>query len=139
MNMSEKQNIDIVRRLVDMVNEHRVSQLAELTHPDFRRHDLAGAFPEVTGTSGPINLIQMILRALPDLHYEIKQIVAKDDRVVVQLYGTGTHRGELLGVPSTGKQLEWNAINIYRFKDGKAIESWQLIDVWGFMRQMGRA
>jgi predicted ester cyclase len=139
MDMSEKQNIDIVRSLVDMVNERKVSQLAELTHPDFRRHDLAGAFPEVTGTSGPVDLTQMILRALPDLHYEIRQIVAKDDRVVVQLHGTGTHRGELLGVSGTGKRLEWNAINIYRFKDGKGIESWQLIDVWGLMRQMSTA
>lgn len=137
--MSEKQNIAIIRRLIDMVNEHKVSQLAELTHPDFRRHDLAGAFPEVTGTSGPVDLTQMILRALPDLHYEIEQIVAKDDRVVVQLRGTGTHRGELLGVAGTEKRLEWSAINIYRFQDGKGIETWQLVDVWGLMRQMGRA
>jgi len=137
--MSEKQNIDIIRRFVDRVNERKVSQLAESTHPDFRRHDLAGAFPEVTGISGPVDLTQVVLRALPDLHYEIKQIVAKDDRVVVQLQGTGTHRGELLGVAGTGKRLEWNAINIYRFKDGKVIETWQLIDVWGLMRQMGRA
>lgn len=85
-----------------------------------------------------MNLTQMVLRAIPNIHYEIKQIIAKDDRVVVQLKGRGTHRGEFLGVASTGKQLEWNAINIYRFKDGKTIETWQLLDVWGIMRQMGR-
>jgi predicted ester cyclase len=82
--------------------------------------------------------MQSILRALPDFHYEIQQFVAKDDRIAVQLTGTGTHRGEFLGVAGTGKRLEWNAINIYRFKDGKTIETWQLIDVWGLMRQMGR-
>jgi predicted ester cyclase len=137
--MSEEQNIDVVKRLVGIVNERKLSQLAELTHPDFKRHDLAGAFPEVSGTSGPADLTQMVLRAVPDLHYEIKQLVAQDDRVVVQLRGTGTHRGELLGVAGTGKRVEWNAINIYRFKDGKWIETWQLADVWGLMRQMGRA
>ncbi len=136
--MSEEQNMAIIRRTLDMINDRKLSQLAEFTHPDFKRHDLAGALPEVSGTGGPADLMQSILRALPDFHYEIQQFVAKDDRIAVQLTGTGTHRGEFLGVAGTGKRLEWNAINIYRFKDGKTIETWQLIDVWGLMRQMGR-
>lgn len=134
--MSEEQNISIIRRTVDLINQQKLSQLTELTHPDFKRHDLAGALPEVSGTDGPVNLVQMVLRAIPDLHYEIEQILAKDDRVVVQLQGTGTHRGEFLGVAGTGKRMEWNVINIYRFENGKVIETWQLLDVWGLMRQM---
>jgi len=136
--MSEKQNIDIMKRMVEIINERKLDQLAELTHPDFKRHDLAGAFPNVTGTGGPTNIAQMVLKAIPDMHYEIKQMVAKDDRVAVQLKGTGTHQGEFLSVAATGKQLEWNAIYIYRFKDGKAIETWQLSDIWGIMRQIGK-
>jgi len=134
--MSEEQNISIIRRTVDLINQQKLSQLAELTHPNFKRHDLAGALPEVSGTDGPVNLVQMVLRGIPDIHYEIVQIVAKDDRVVAQLRGAGTHRGEFLGVAGTGKRMEWNAINIYRFEDGKVIETWQLLDVWGLMRQM---
>ena len=135
--MSEEQNVAIIKRLIEMLNEHRLSQLPEFTHHNFRRHDLASALPEVTGSSGPTNLMEMVFRAVPDLHYEIRQIVAKDDRVVVQLTLTGTHRGEFLGVAGTGKRLEWNAINIYRFEGGKLIETWQLSDIWGLMRQMG--
>jgi predicted ester cyclase len=134
--MSEEQNISIIKRTIDLINERKLSQLAELTHPNFKRHDLAGALPEVSGTDGPINLIQMVLRAIPDIHYKIEQIVAQNDRVAVQLRGTGTHRGEFLGVASTGKRIEWNGINIYRFEDGKVIETWQLLDVWGLVRQM---
>ena len=134
--MSEEENTAIIKRIVALINERKLSQLAELTHPNFRRHDLASALPEVSGTDGPANLVQMVLRAIPDLRYEIQQIVAKDDRVVVQLRGTGTHRGEFLGVAGTAKRMEWNAINIYRFEDGKIIENWQLLDVWGLMRQM---
>ena len=137
--MSEEQNISIIKRTVDLINQRKLSQLAELTHPNFKRHDLAGALPEVSGIDGPINLVQMVLRAIPDIHYEIVQIMAKDDRVVVHLRGTGTHRGEFLGVAGTGKRMEWNAINIYRFEDGKVIETWQLLDVWGLMRQMRQA
>ncbi|MCJ7631936.1 ester cyclase [Candidatus Bathyarchaeota archaeon] len=134
--MSEEQNISIIKRTVDLINQRKLSQLVELTHPNFKRHDLAGALPEVTGTQGTVNLMQMVIQAIPDMRYEIKQIIAKNDRVVVQARGEGTHRGEFLGVAGTGKQIEWNAINIYRFEDGKVIETWQLLDVWGLMRQM---
>jgi predicted ester cyclase len=136
--MSEEQNISIIKRTVDLINQQKLSHLVELTHPDFKRHDLAGALPEVSGTDGPVNLVQLVLRGIPDIHYRIEQIVAKDDRVAVHLRGTGTHRGEFLGVAGTGKRIEWNGINIYRFEDGKVIETWQLIDVWGLMRQMRR-
>jgi predicted ester cyclase len=137
--MSEEQNIGIIKRTVDLINQQKLSQLAELTHPNFKRHDLAGALPEVSGADGPVDLVQLVLRGIPDIHYKIEQIVAKDDRVVVQLRGTGTHQGEFLGVAGTGKRMEWNAINIYRFEDGKVIETWQLLDVWSLMRQMRQA
>jgi predicted ester cyclase len=134
--MSEEQNIGIIKRTVDLINQQKLSQLAELTHPNFKRHDLAGALPEVSGADGPVDLVQLVLRGIPDIHYRIERIVAKDDRVVVHLRGTGTHRGEFLGLAGTGKRIEWNGINIYRFEDGKVIETWQLLDVWGLMRQM---
>jgi predicted ester cyclase len=137
--MSEEQNIGIIKRTVDLINQQKLSQLAELTHPNFKRHDLAGALPEVSGADGPVDLVQLVLRGIPDIHYRIERIVAKDDRVVVHLRGTGTHRGEFLGLAGTGKRIEWNGINIYRFEDGKVIETWQLLDVWGLMRQMRQA
>ena len=48
-------------------------------------------------------------------------------------------RGEFLGVAGTGKRIQWKAINIYRFQDGKVIETWQLLDVWSLMRQIRQA
>jgi C-1 hydroxylase len=80
--------------------------------------------------------MQMVIQALPDMNYEIKQIIANNDRVVVQARGEGTHQGEFLGIADTGKRIEWNGIIAYRFEDGKVIETWQLVDVWGLMRQM---
>jgi predicted ester cyclase len=100
--MSEEQNAATIKHIVDLINGRTLPQLAELTDLDFKRHDLAGALPEVSGTDGPVNLVQTVLRAIPDLHNEIQQIVAKDDPVVVQLLGTGTHQLEFLGVAGTG-------------------------------------
>ncbi|MBI2852110.1 MAG: ester cyclase [Chloroflexi bacterium] len=72
------------------------------------------------------------------MHIDIKQIFASDDRVAVHMYSTGTHQGELFGVPGTGKCLEISGINIYRVVDGKLAETWQLLDIWGLMRQLGK-
>ncbi|MBI4294757.1 MAG: ester cyclase [Chloroflexi bacterium] len=73
------------------------------------------------------------------MHIEIKQIFATDDRVAVHQFITGTHQGELLGVPGAGKRLEVNQVSLYRVVGGKIAETWQLLDVWGLMRQLGKA
>ena len=49
----------------------------------------------------------------------------------------GTHQGEILGVPPTGKRVAYRSVNLYRMTDGKIAETWQLADIWGFMRQVG--
>ena len=137
--MSGEQNIALLKGAVDAINARNPAALAKISHPEFKRHDLAGALPEVSGTTGAADIVQLLLRALPDLHFEIKQIFATDDRVAVHLFATGTHKGELLGVPGTGKRVEIHAVNLYRVLDGRIAETWQLLDVWGLMRQMGKA
>jgi predicted ester cyclase len=59
------------------------------------------------------------------------------DRATLRWIGSGTHQGEFLGVPATGKPIEWNAISIYRLANGKITDTWQLIDAWGILRKMG--
>lgn len=137
--MSAEQNIAIIKGAVDAVNARDFAALAKVGHPEFKRHDLAGALPEVSGATGATDLIQLILRAMPDMHIDITQIFATDDRVAVHQFITGTHQGELLGVPGTGKRVEVHQVNLYRVKDGKIAETWQLLDVWGLMRQLGKA
>ncbi|MBI2854784.1 MAG: ester cyclase [Chloroflexi bacterium] len=136
--MSAEQNVAIVRRMVDAVNARDFVALRDGAHAEFKRHDLAGALPEVSGATGPADLIQLLLRAVPDMRIDIKQIFATEDRVALHMASTGTHQGELFGVPGTGKRVEVNAVNLYRIKDGKIAETWQLLDVWGLMRQLGK-
>jgi predicted ester cyclase len=86
----------------------------------------------------PADIVQLLLRALPDIQIEGKQFIAKGDKVVVQFIIYGTHKGDFLGIVGTGKRIELNGINIYRLMEGKIIETWRLADYWGILHQMGK-
>jgi len=64
-------------------------------------------------------------------------IFATEERAAMRITVSGTHQGEFLGTEPTGKKVELNQINLYRFEEGRIAETWQLMDVAGFMRQIG--
>lgn len=132
-------NIATIKKAVEAVNQRDFAVLRDLIRPEFQRHDLAGALPEVSGAEGAVDLIQLLLQAMPDLQIDLKQVIAAEDRVAAHITVSGTHQGELFGVPGTGKRVEINGINLYRLVEGKIAETWQLGDIWGLMRQVGAA
>src|SRR4029077_9078040 len=54
-----------------------------------------------------------------------EDVIAHDDRVVVRWTSWGTHKGNLLGVPASGRPVKITGIDIFRVKDGKLAELWQ--------------
>ena len=64
-------------------------------------------------------------------------MVAEGDRVVVRWTAEGTHQGELLGIPPTGKRLRFSGISIYRLAEGKVAEVWEEFDRLGLMQHLG--
>jgi predicted ester cyclase len=79
----------------------------------------------------------MYLAGLPDLRVTIEELVAEGDKVAVRRSYAGTHRGELLGVPPTGKQLQLGGISIFRLTGGKIAEHWEQLDRLTLMQQLG--
>jgi predicted ester cyclase len=75
--------------------------------------------------------------ALPDLHAEEQDIVAEGDTVAVRLVVTATQQGDLLGIPASGKQIRWDAVDVYRITDGKISEEWAGDDVAAIAAQLG--
>jgi steroid delta-isomerase-like uncharacterized protein len=104
--------------------------------PDFVNHDppFPGA-PE--GPEGMRQASVLYRRALPDWHSDLHQLVAEDDIVVERFTASGTHQGELMGVPGTGKTITLPGINIFRISDGKIIERWGQLDQLGVLHQLG--
>ena len=75
--------------------------------------------------------------AFPDFHITIEDMVAEEDTVAVRFTWGGTHKGEFIGIPPTGKQVAVKAICIHRIEGGKVAESWSRVDEMGMMQQLG--
>jgi steroid delta-isomerase-like uncharacterized protein len=89
------------------------------------------------GLDGARRKWAMYLNAAPDLLVTIEDLVAEDDKVGVRRSYVGTHRGELLGIPATGKQVRVGSISIFRLAGGKIAENWEQLDLLTLIRQLG--
>ncbi|MGW6740099.1 ester cyclase [Streptomyces sp. NPDC055025] len=68
--------------------------------------------------------------------FTIEDVVAAGDRVAVRSVTRGTHKGEFLGVPATGRQVEIRASDYHQVEDGRIVRSWHLEDYYGVLQQL---
>ena len=92
---------------------------------------------EATGAEALKQVFAMLLRAFPDLHVTVEDLIAEGDKVVARNSVTGTHQGEYMGLPPTGRTVTYNEIFIFRFADGRIAETWGVVDVLSQMKQLG--
>ena len=76
-------------------------------------------------------------RGFPDVVSTIEDLIAEGDKVVARWRSRATHRDEYMGIPQTGKEVEFTGISVYRIEGGKIAESWTVEDQFGLMRQIG--
>lgn len=95
----------------------------------------AGSFRR-PGPEGWAELAGLLLRALPDLHLKVQEVLATDEHAVAYLSATGTHRGELLGMQPTGSPVRFDSVDLYRFEEGRIAESWPMPDLAGIRRAL---
>ena len=76
-------------------------------------------------------------RGFPDVVSTIEDLIAEGDKVVARWRARATHQGEYMGIPPTGKEVEFTGISVYRIEAGKIAESWNVEDALGLMRQIG--
>ena len=82
-------------------------------------------------------LLAMFRGAFPDIHFHLEHEIAEGDLVTTRFTGHGTHQGELMGIPATGKEVTFSGIVILRFSNGKIVERWEEFDMMGMMMQLG--
>jgi steroid delta-isomerase-like uncharacterized protein len=133
--MSPEPNKDVVRRYYEEVHNGRnYDRFNELEAPDFVEHDpLPG---QGTGREGMKDRERMLAANL-DVRFTIEDMISQGDKVVVRWRNHGTHIGEFLGIPATGREFSIAGINIYRLQDGRLAEGWSVVDVFGQMLQLG--
>jgi steroid delta-isomerase-like uncharacterized protein len=134
--MSVEENKAIARRwFEEAFNKHRVAAIDELYTPDFVTHNNP-MVPE-GNRAGAKQFFASLFVAMPDLSATVEDMVAEGDKVAVRYTTRGTQRGELMGIPATGKAVTLTAIDILRFKGGKIAEHWLEADQLGMMQQLG--
>ena len=89
------------------------------------------------GGSGIEGVFLRLHGAYPDLHFAVEDLIAEGDKVVSRNVVTGTHRGEYMGIPSTGRSVTYSEIFIFRFVNGRIAETWGVVDVLAQLRQLG--
>jgi steroid delta-isomerase-like uncharacterized protein len=92
---------------------------------------------DATGAELLKQLFSRLHRAFPDLHVTIEDLIAEGDKVVARDTVTGTHQGEYMGLPATGRAVTYNEIFVCRFRDARIAETWGVVDVLTQMRQLG--
>ena len=127
------------RRLHDAVNSGDVELIStmidEVVEPDVL---IGTPLPiEATGAQALKQVWVTLLRAFPDLHVTVEDLIAEGDRVVSRNTVTGTHQGEYMGLAPTGKSITYKEIFIFRFAGGRIAETWGVVDVFSQMKQLG--
>jgi steroid delta-isomerase-like uncharacterized protein len=131
-----EENKRIVRAFIETAfNQHKADQAAEHLTSDMKWH--GGTLGTVEGRENVAGLVNTIVSALPDLHNVEQDIIAERDIVSVRAVVEGTHKGDLLGIPASGRHVRWDAVDVYRVADGKIAEEWAADDLLAFVYGVG--
>ncbi len=133
--MSAAGNIALVRRFIEEVlGRGDFGALNALAAPDCPDHaDAPGPAPCPEALA---HFLATWRAAFPDLQITVEDMIAEGDRVAARWTLRGTHRGDFLGVPATGRQVTVAGMEFYRLADGQIAERWAVVDIAGLLRQL---
>ncbi len=125
-----------MRRAYDLFNAHDIDAFGDLLADDFVEHEASpGLAPTKDGVK---QFFTMFIGAFSDIHWDVQDILTDGDKVVGRVTISGTHDGDFMGIPPTGKSFSIQGIDIVRFDDdGLGHEHWGVTDAMGMMQQLG--
>lgn len=119
----------------DVINEANYDLIDEIVSPDFVEHE---GFPGLgTDRESVKGFFTLMRTAFPDLKFTVEDLLEDGEKIVVRATITGTHKGEFMEIPPTGKSVSVQAIDIVRFENGKVMEHWGVTDTAAMMEQLG--
>lgn len=130
---------DLGRRFfVDLLSTGNWDIAPNILAQDVVMHHPASPTP-IEGLQAVAGMLTAFRAGFPDLSITVQDAFGAGDRAVVRWQMTGTHTGNLFGMPPTGKAVQVNGISIVREKGGRIVEDWVAEDTAGMMRQLGAA
>jgi len=123
----------LAETFVQMLNTHDADLVDAFVATDYRNHN---AFVD-DGREANRQFWSAFFTALPDLTATMEDLVISGDRVVGRFVYRGTHRGEFMGIPASGRPVEMRSIDIWRVADGLFVEHWDELNTLEFFQQLG--
>jgi uncharacterized protein len=131
-------NVKIVEKWNDVLNRQAIDEIGDVFHDDGVVIYGSSALPNAKGPKEIGALLKSFFAGFPDLNSNIVEVFDADgDRVVGRFLTKATHTAEFMGVPPTGKQVSIHGAAIFRIKDGKVIEEFNMDDLFGLAQQIG--
>ena len=137
MSSIQDTNKAVARRFVtDVFNSGNAEAYDALVADDYVMHN--PPIPSLPGTkAGFFEAVRLTRQAFPDVHVDIEDVIAENDRVMFRDTTRATHRGDFQGIPATDRQLQWTEMHFFRVRDGQVVEHWANFDQLGILMQMG--
>lgn len=134
--MSLNENKETIRRFWEEIfNKRKLELVDEVFTDDYVYHGAAGQ--DVHGREGLKQFLTMYFNAFPDIRAEVEDVFGEGDKVASRSTCRGTHKGDLMGMPPTGKHVSIRVICTNRFVGNRVAEDWELPDLFGMMQQLG--
>lgn len=130
------ENKKLVRRFYAEIDQGNLDAMDELVAEGYIDHTPPPLLGSSPGREGLKEAFRVFWDATPGTH-DIEDQIAEGDKVVTRLTARGVHRGDLPGIPATGKEMVMTATVIHRIENGKLAEKWSDKDVLGMLVQLG--
>jgi len=126
----------VMRRTYERINAGDIAGFGDLMADDFVEHQGGPGFPDTK--EGTLDFFRALVTAFPDLRMTVEDLIADGDKTVARVTVNGTHEGEFMGIPPTGRHVEIQLIDIMRFDHaGLVNEHWGVGDMLSLMQQLG--
>jgi steroid delta-isomerase-like uncharacterized protein len=134
--MSTEENKATNRRFYEeVINQKHLAVVDEIAGDNYASHSFPPGLPP--GREGLKAFVSAFHAAFPDGHLNIDQMIAEGDTVATRVTFRGTHTGDFMGIPATGKQVAVPALDMARYDNGKLVEQWGGPDQMSLMQQLG--
>ena len=123
-----------IRRMFDeVINQGRIDVVDELFDPDFTSETPQGTFDR----EGFKEYVRTWRTGFPDVHCEVDDVVESGDRIAWSVRAVGTHEGDFMGIPATGKKIDFDSLNVATMRDGRGLHHKVVMDTLRVMVQLG--
>jgi steroid delta-isomerase-like uncharacterized protein len=131
----EQKNLELIKNMIKEIDSGNLDILDEMYAEECQFFAPSDADP--MSKADVFSAREAINKAFPKWKHDVKDLIAKDDKVILWSIDITQHEGEYMGIPASGKQIKVGSIAILRIKDGKIVEAVQEYNALGMMMQLG--